>query len=71
MAYEIARRHQGVRTVLWRGCSLTKGEELFPLYLEEARADRFDGYLLLVDRDTDELASWAMVEGGEARWGIW
>lgn len=70
-AYEVARRHRGVRTVLWRGASLDDGEGEFLRQLGAAREDRFDGYLVLVDRETDELQSWAMLEGGVASWGLW
>ena len=70
-AYEVARRHHGVRTVLWRGSSLDAGEGEFLRQLDKARVDRFDGYLVLVDRDTDELQSWAMLDGGVPSWGLW
>ena len=70
-AYEVARRHHGVRTVLWRGSSLDAGEGEFLRQLDKAREDRFDGYLVLVDHDTDELQSWAMLDGGVPSWGLW
>ena len=70
-AYEVARRHRGVRTVVWRGESLDDGEGEFLRQLGKAREDRFDGYLVLVDRDTDELQSWAMLDGGVPSWGLW
>lgn len=71
MTYEIARRHLGVRTVMWRGASLDDGEGRFVEELRQARRDRFDGYLVLVDKDTDDLQSWAMVEQGVPKWGLW
>lgn len=70
-AYEVARRHRGVRTVMWRGESLDDGEGEFLRQLGKAREDRFDGYLVLVDRDTDELQSWALLDEGVASWGLW